>query len=76
MHNFYPSFLYDAKEVKCNQFANAISHGTQAKPAPVSSEPETEDQVKKRKRDEYLAEMAKYRNTSCGEGGGKHSLVK
>ena len=49
---------------------------TQAKSAPVSAGPETEEQAKKRKRDEYLAEMAKYRNTSCGDGGGKHSLVK
>ncbi len=49
----------------------------QAKPvAAVSTGPETEDQVKKRKRDEYLAEMAKYRNTSCADSGGKHPLVK
>jgi hypothetical protein len=49
---------------------------SQAKPAAESSGPETEEQVKKRKRDEYLAEMAKYRNASCGDGSGKHSLVK
>ena len=51
----------------------------QAKPtvhAGSPSGPETEEQAKKRKRDEYLAEMAKYRNTSCSDGGGKHALVK
>ncbi len=55
---------------------DTVSDVNQAKPAPVSTGPETEEQVKKRKRDEYLSEMAKYRNSSCGEGGGKHSLVK